>query len=516
MNYQLEKIKNSLRLPQGLAIISPPPEIKADLAIPCFQRSPQTVAKKIRSSYIEKIEISGRYINLTLNKAKLAEKVLREIAKLKSRYGSRAPKKSVIFLEYSSPNIAKPMHIGHLRNTLIGNSLKKIYAALGYKVISANYLGDWGAQFGQLLAAWQKSQKKKIDIEYLAKLYAKKANKEEAAKMFSLLEKGDRQLTALWKKIREASIKEFKRIYKKLGVSFNLWRGESCYKNAARQAIKEALNKKIAEYSEGAVIVNLEKEGLRTYLLQRSDGSTLYSARDLAAAQWRLKKYQPAKILYVVGQEQSLYLKQIFKTLEKMGYAAAKLEHVSYNLVVIGGKKASTRAGRVVWAKDVLQKAEQKAGKQIGIGAVIFNLLSQKRAKVAEFSWDKALNLKGDSGPYLQYSYVRAQSILKKAGSSPSLTFKPPAALSLSEENLIMSLAKYPEIVQEAGKLKEPHLIAVYLNHLAKLFNRFYETEPVLNAPETEKRFRLALTYGAAQVIKNGLGLLGIKTVEKM
>jgi len=527
--YALETLKKKLALPASLIVQFPPSEIEADLAIPCFKSDPKKIAKKIKGlklPLVEKIEITGKYVNLVLNKSLLAKNVITEIEKTKDKYGWSKNNKKTVLIEYSSPNIAKQMHIGHLRNTIIGNSLKNIYKALGYKTISANYIGDWGAHFGLLLAM---NPQRLNNLPAYGKAYAKASLrskqdsqfKEKAATLFKKLEDGDKDLVKLWKEIRNVSLKEFRKRYKELGVDFDLWNGESFYKDLAKKAIKEALEKEVAKKSDGAIAVDLEKYGLRSYLLQKSNGATLYAARDLAAAKWRLSKYKPEEILYVVGHEQELFLKQVFKTLELLGYPAKKLKHISYNLVTIGGKKVSARAGNTILVKDIFEKVAKKTtNKKIGIGAVIYNLLSQRRSKSIDFDWKKILNLQGDSASYLQYGYVRAQGILKKRGRTPSIS--PPSkgeikwGLNKREENLVMMLAKYPEIISQARELNEPHLIAGYLNDLVQEFNRFYAQDPVITAESPAKEFRLGLVKSVAQVIKNGLGLLGIQVPKKM
>lgn len=532
MSYFLDDLKKNLRLSKDVKIVFPPPEIKADLAILSFKNDPQKLVLRIAEinlPIIEKAEAVGRYVNLTLNKQQLAALIIKGAAR---PAGGGKIKNKKIFIEFSSPNIAKPMHVGHLRNTAIGNSLKKIYQALGCQIVSANYLGDWGSQFGQLLLAWQKSRSKKLSVRFLSELYTAIHRQiaenpelaDEARALSGKLEEGDRQLLALWRKFREISIKEFRRIYKELGVNFDLWNGESFYRKAAEKIIQTALREKVAKKSEGAIVVDLEKYSLRSYLLQKSDGVPLYSARDLAAAVWRLKKYRSSKIIYVVGREQELYFQQIFKTLALLGYPAERLAYVGYNTVTISGKKAATRAGRVVLVEDIISEAVKRAKKinprlsisdikKIGFGAVIYNILSQRRDKPVEFSWNRAVNLKGGSAPYVQYSYVRAKSILKNAKLSPKVEI---GKLSDREGKLIMFLMRYPEVVKEAGRLNEPHLIAHYLNELAQEFNRFYNEIPVLKADAGVKQFRLALVKETASVIKNGLELLGIEIPKKM
>ncbi len=528
MTYTLDKLKKKLALPESLQIKFPPAEIEADLAIPCFREDPKKIASKIKGlklPLIEEIKIEGRYVNLILNKNLLAKQVLSDIEKSGDKYGWAKDGKKIL-IEYSSPNIAKPMHIGHLRNNVIGHSLEKIYEARGNKVTSINHIGDWGTQFGKLILAWQKWGPKPITTENLYKLYVRinkqtaknKELEQEARDTFTKLEKGDKKLLKIWERFKNHSIKEFKKTYKEFDINFDLWLGESFYKEAAEKIIKEALKKGVAHKEEdGAIVVDLEKHKLPSYILQKADGSTLYAGRDLAAAKWRLQKYKPTKILYVVGHEQELYFKQIFKTLELLGYDSSKLEHINYNLITIGGKKASTRAGRTVFLDEVIKEAlrRTKNNKIIGLGAVVYNTLSQKRNRAIDFDWKKILNLEGNSAPYIQYVYVRAQSILKKAGKK-----KVGGKIVIETERevrLIKLMAHYPEIIKQAQLLNEPYLIASYLNDLAQEFNRFYNSDPVLAANDSSKvKTRLLIVSGVAKIIKNGLVLLGIKTPKKM
>jgi len=454
----------------GYKIEIPPPEVDADLAIPAFNKDPQKIARQIMAiakPYIKDVRVKGQYVNIKLDLEKLAPPVLKEILKKKDEYGfNNYGHRKSIFIEFSSPNIAKPLHIGHLRNTAIGHSLTRLYQSQGHKVITANYIGDWPRP-----------------------------------------KKG------------AAGLKDAKRVYKLLKVDFNLWYGESFYEKFVPKIIAEALKKEVAKKEPaGPVVVDLNPYGLRSYLLRKSDGASLYSARDLAAAQWRLKKYGPASLLYVVGHEQELYLKQIFKTLELLGYPAEKFKHISYGIITLAGQKMSSRRGHAQYAEEVIKKSIKRAKniKEVGMAAVLYKMLSQSREKDIDFDWERALSLKGDSGPYIQYGYVRTQSILKKASKSkfPISNFQ--FSINESEKKLIKQLAFYPEVVGQTQKLNAPQILATFLNNLTQEFNRFYETSPVLQADQGTKTFRLALTKAVGQVIKNGLWLLGIGVPKKM
>lgn len=545
--YALEKIVSKLNLPPDLKTVTPPPEVDADLAIPCFKHDPNELAQKIislRNPYIEKVEVMNRYVNLKLNEQYLSKEVLAEVLKRGDKYGfhssigSRNKKRPKVLIEYSSPNIAKPLHIGHLRNTVLGRSLKKIYEANGYKVITENFLGDWGKQYGLLMLAFEKrgdeKELAKKRTEYLLKLYnqavqlGKKSKKfdDEAKEIFKRLELGDRRLLKLWKKFRDISISDFKKTYKKLGVDFDLWTGESFYVKKMPAVIERALKKKIAQKDGEAVAVDLERYGLRSYLLVKSDGASLYNARDLAAQSYRADKYKPEKIMILTAHEQEFYFRQLIKTLELMGYPRGKFENVVYGVVTLAGKKMSTRAGNIVTLENILEEAIRKAkgSEIIGKGAIIYNLLAQSNKKSVAFDWQRALSLQGSSAPYIQYGYVRAKGVLRKAKIF-NLQFLFLRDISRSEtiynlgkieEELVMSLARFPEIIKQAKDHNEPHLIATYLNGLVQDFNRFYEEKPILKAEKDVMNFRLALTAAVGQVIKNGLGLLGIEAPNKM
>jgi len=534
MNYLLDNLEKKLKLPKGAKLILPPAEVDADLAISAFKLDKEKIVKKIRllkSSLVADVKVVGGYINIKFDTNKLAAGVIKNVLKKKDKYGFNASgKKKTVLVEYSSPNIAKPLHVGHLRNTVLGVVLKNIYSANGYKVLTENWLGDWGKQYGLLILAYQKWGNKNNDIEcrYLLDLYiriskaAKKSKKidQEARDIFRKLEEGDKSLLKLWKKFRDASVKDFKKTYKRLGAEFDFWHGEHFYTPFMEAVVKEALKKKVAKKEKGGpVVVDLDKYGLRSYLLAKTDGASLYDTRDLATAKYRLKKYKPEKIIHVVGHEQELHLKQLFKTMGLLGYPEEKLKHVSYGLVAMKGVKMSTRVGNIIFLDDLLDEAvkKSKGNKIIGIGAIIYNILSQSNERSISFSWEKALNLRGSSAPYIQYAYVRALGILRKAGNLSYFTSPYKGEeISNSEAELVKALVFYPRVVKKAQENNSPHLIANYLNDLAQKFNRFYEKNPILKAESKVKRQRLLLTKAMAQVIKNGLSLLGIETPNKM
>ena len=526
--FGLEKIVNKVEIP--------PSEVDADLAVPAFNLDKNKILEEIKAlnnPLFKEIKIAGPYINIKFDIEILAPKIIGQINKEGEKFGfNEDGKDKKIMIEYSGPNIAKPMHMGHARNNALGHALVNIYKANGYEVITTNHLGDWGMSLAKIMLAYQKwGDEKKLDsepIKHLLDLYIRitkevEINKElenEARVLFKKFEDGDKELRSLWQKFRDISVTDVKRVYDMLGIDFDLWHGESFYEPMINEVIQEALDKKVAtQETEGPVVINLDQFNIPSYLLRKSDGSSLYSARDLAVGKWRLQNYNPDKILYVVGHEQELYLKQIFKTLGLMGYPEEKFEHISYGMVTLDGKKIATRSGNIVFLEDGLKEAIKRAkdNKEVGIGAVIFNMLHQGREKDIAFSWDAVLNLQGNSAPYIQYGYVRAFSILEKANFKFQISNFKFTNLNSSESRLIKMFAYYPEIIRQAKKLNAPHIIATFLNNFVQEFNRFYTNNPVISAENKEiKNSRLLLTKSVAQVIKNGLWLLGIQVPEKM
>ncbi len=529
-----------------------------DISFPCFalakklKKSPYMLAEEIASSIgipskgILKIQALGGYVNFFLNKEILAEKVLNDILKNKKKYGSSTMgKNKTIVIDYSSPNIAKPMTIGHLRSTIIGNSLYRIFKFLGYKCVGINYLGDYGTQFGKILCAYDKwgkllgSDLEKKPIESLLKLYLK-FNKEaeknpfledEAREWFRKMEKNDKKAIALWRKFRKLSLRDFKKFYSILGVHFDVYSGESQFKDKAKKVLEELKAKGIAIESEGAWIIPFGKNK-PPLLVEKKDGTSLYSTRDIAVAEEHFKKYKFLKKLYVVATEQNLYFKQLFSTLERMGYRWSKdCVHVSFGMIYLPQGKISTRSGNIVFLEDVLEKifkmAEElsknsaltkkeikKVSKAVGVSALIYSDLSNDRKKDIKFDWNNILRMEGNSGPYIQYSNVRALSILSKA-KRKSYSFEVPL-LNDSEKQLTSLLFEFPEIVKSAADHYAPHLIANYLAKLSDEFNKFYECYPVLNTLEEFKNFRIALTKAVSQVLENGMLLLGMIPLRKM
>jgi arginyl-tRNA synthetase len=524
-----------------------------------LKKKPSEIANQIAKSIekekiFEKVEVKEPgFINFFLSLDFLFEE-LKKILKEKENYGkSKSGEGKTVIIDYSSPNIAKSFGIGHLRSTIIGQALYNIYKFLGYRVIGDNHLGDWGTQFGKLIFAIKNWGKKKIEnysIEELEELYVKfhkEAEKnpqleEEGRKWFKKLEEGDREARKIWKVLVKISLREFERIYKLLGIKFDFTLGESFYEPMTKEVIEELKEKKIAKESQGALIIEFPKNEFPPVIIQKSDGTTTYFTRDLATIKYRLKRWNPDLIIYEVGADQKLHFQQLFKTVEILGWSKkTKFVHVAHGLYRTKTGKFSTRKGETVHLEDVLKEAIERAkeiieksetsrgltekekervSKIVGIGAVKYNDLSQHPSKDIIFDWEKVLNLKGNSAPYLQYTFVRCQSVLEKAGSwklevgSRKLKIE---KLKKEEIDILREIYKFPEIIQEAAEKFSPNLICNFVFDLAKKYNLFYDLYPILKAEDKEtKNFRLILTKSVAQIIKNSLYLLGIQTPEKM
>jgi arginyl-tRNA synthetase len=534
----------------------PKPEY-GDFAFPCFgmamklKENPFKLAQKIASELklpkeIEKAEAKGAYINFFLNKKVLAENILNSIIKEKGKYGSsKEGKGKTVVVDFSSPNIAKPMSIGHLRSTMIGNSLIQIFSFLGYKTVGINYLGDYGTQFGKLIVAYNKwgskykSQLEKNPIRTLLELYTKfheEAEKDEnleddARREFKKLEEGDKTNLALWKKFKELSLKDFEKFYNILGVKFDVYSGESEYMEKALNLADELKKKGTAVESAGSLVIDLKDYEMPPCLLKKSDGATLYATRDLAAALDRYKKYKFDKMLYVVGSEQRLHFQQVVRVLEILGHEwAKKCIHVNFGMIYLpeGGKISSRKGGGIFMDEvvekiismskklittEMTEKEKEKVAQEVGISALIYGDLSNDRIRDVQFDWDKILRLEGDSGPYLQYSYRRAASILEKEKFNGKFSIED---LNDEEKSLITELSQFPQIIKDASIHYAPHIIANYSNRLSQLFSNFYEKCPVIKAEEKDKQKRLAIVYAFKQVQANCLTLLGMKIPEVM
>jgi len=517
---------------------------------PTIKRSSADVAELIKKYFsakeFEKPEAIRGFVNFKIKPDYLIEN-LNLVLTAKEKFGEQKSDKTIV-IDYSSPNIAKPFGIGHLRSTVIGDSLKRIYRKLGWKAIGINHLGDWGTQFGKLLVAYEKwGNKKELTkggIRYLLDLYVhfhKEAEENTdlnqlAQKEFKKLEDGNEKNLKIWKLFKETSIKEFDRIYQDLGVKLEIIKGESEYNKEAKTLTTVLLKKKLATKSEGAVVIELPDPKIPPLLLEKADGATLYSTRDLVAAIDRYHQYKFDLMIYNVGNEQSLHFKQLFLALEKLGYMWVKnCKHISHGLYRFKEGRMSTRKGKIIFMEDVIKEAIEKStkiiaeknpdlknkeevAKKIAIGAIKYNDLAQNRRTDIVFDWEKMLNFNGDSGPYLQYTYTRIQSIIRKSGVGVIHELpRQQTRLDKPEEiDLLRDLIYFPETIENAAALFEPNLIATYLNQLAQKFNLFYNKLPVLKAPDEIKNSRLKLIAAVAIVIKNGLDLLGIETVEEM
>ena len=561
MNY-IEYVAKNLKIDgvsenEILDLISLPPDNSmGDYALPCFKfakvlrKSPVMIADELSKTFpigevIVKVTAVNGYLNFTVNRSAKAKKVLEEIVIKGELYGSStAGEGKTICIDYSSINVAKPFHIGHLSTTVIGSALYKIYKKLGYNVVGINHLGDYGTQFGKLIYAYKawgnREEVEKGRVKELMRLYVKYHDEAEknpslddkAREYFKLIENGDKECNELFKWFKDLTLIDVERVYKQLGVTFDSYAGESFFNDKMAPVIDELSQKGLLKESDGAKIVDLESYDMPPCLILRSDGASLYATRDLAAAIYRKNTYDFDKCLYVVAYQQNLHFKQFFKVLELMGKPWAKdMVHVAFGMVSLEEGTMSTRKGKVVFLEDVINKCCEKAlsiineknpdleNKQetanaVGTGAVIFGALSSGRIKDIVFSYDKVLNFDGETGPYCQYTYARASSVMKKAGEFSGYTV--PEVLSDDEYALISTLASYPEVVSLSAERYEPSVITRYAVDLSEAFNKFYFNCKILGEEEAVKNFRLALTLATKTVLKNALSLLGIKTPEKM
>jgi len=537
--------------------LPPNPEM-GDLALPCFKlskimrRSPvqiaQELAEKLQvSEYIDKVEAVSGYLNIFFNKSAFIKEVLESAIKEKDKYGSQdVGKGKTVVIDYSAPNIAKPFHVGHLRSTVIGNSLYKIFEFMGYNCVGVNHLGDWGTQFGKLIVAYKKwGSREKVEkdqIKELMALYVRfhdEAEKnpeldDEARAWFTKMERGDQEALELWKWFKDISLKEFDRVYKVLGVSFDSYAGESFYNDKMDATVEELKQKNLLKESEGAQIVDLEEYGMPPCIILKKDGSTLYATRDITAAIYRKNTYDFDKCIYVTGASQSLHFQQWFKVIELMGYPWAKnLIHVPFGIVSLGGEKLATRKGKVVLLEDILNEAIKKTreiieekspnmenkdetAREIGVGAVIFSDLSNNRIKDVSFTWDEALNFDGETGPYVQYTHARTCSVLNKAGMEPSSEFNAELLSTKEEYQLVKTLYQFPEKVIQAMNDLEPSVITRYLVDVAQDFNRFYHEHSILVEDQELRKARLALVAATRIALSNGLKLIGLSAPERV
>ena len=553
-NISKEELANYIEKPKNSEM--------GDYAFPCFKlakelkKAPAIIAEELKNNMdidknlIEKVEIVGGYINFYINKESLAREVIKEFDLKKEKYGSsnEGENKNVV-IDYSSPNIAKPFHIGHLRSTVIGQSLYNIYKFLGYNSIGINHLGDWGTQFGKLIEGYKRWGKEynidKNPIDELTKLYVRineeckkdESVLEECRKNFKKLEDGDKTCVELWKKFREVSLKEFQRIYDILGTKFESVCGESFYTDKMPEIV-EMLEKsgKLIE-SQGAKVVDLEEKNMPPCIIIKSNKSTTYETRDLAAILYRARTYDFCKAIYVTSYEQILHFEQIFevaKLLDMDEKYKENLVHVPFGMVRLKEGKMSTREGNIIKLEDLLNEAvsrvekiieeknpelenKKEIAKKVGIGAVIFNDLSNSRIKDEIFDWDTMLNFNGETGPYVQYIYVRTKSVLNKAGYIPKIEdVKIDNLLDKSSMEVLKLIYSFNEIVKLSISKNEPYIIARFLIDLAKAYSVFYTENQIMIENTEIKDARIYLTYMVNVVLETGANLLGIQMPERM
>ena len=533
-----------------------------DYAFPCFRlakelkKAPQIIATDIKEKIevneneIIKIEVAGGYLNFFINKKLLVDEVLQEISKTEEYGKSEIGKGKNVVIDYSSPNIAKPFHIGHLRSTVIGGALYNIYKYLGYNTTGVNHLGDYGTQFGKLIEGYklwgEEYDIEKNPIDELTKIYIRinEVCKEDEQVLencrnnFKKLENGDPYCVEIWEKFRKLSLKEFQKVYDLLGSKFDSWNGEAFYSDKMPEVI-DILEKtgKLIE-SQGAKIIDLEDKGINTpCIIEKTNGSTTYATRDLAAILYRARTYDFDKALYVTSYEQVLHFKQVFEVAKLLGLDEKYtngLEHVSFGMVLLPTGKMSTREGNVVKLNDLLNEAISRAkeiieqknpqlenkeeiAKKVGIGAVIFNDLSNNRVKDEIFEWDTILNFQGETGPYIQYTYVRTKSVLEKAGQVPDI--KDVKSENLLDESSIRTLKlvySFEDILKQVTDKNEPSILSRYLIDLAKAYSNFYNENKIIVDEKDVQNARVYLTYAVGKVLKTGAELLGIEMPEKM
>jgi arginyl-tRNA synthetase len=550
-SFKKQKIKISQEEIEKFIEVPPTTDL-GDYAFPCFflaermKMSPHQITIKIRQTIVyketdfENITTNGPYINFFFNRKNLARKIVFEAITKKEKYGrGDLGKNKKVVVEFSSPNIAKPFGIGHLRSTIIGNSIANICEFQGFKPVRLNYLGDWGTQFGKIILGFVKfgSEEKleKDPIKHMLELYVKiskdKKYEGEAREWFKKLEEGENRAVILWRIFRELSLKEFNLLYKKMEIVFDVYSGESDYQKQMKNVVKTLEEKKLLKKSEGALIVDLNEYNLGVALIKKSDGATLYMTRDLAAAIDRKNKYKFVKMVYEVGQEQTLHFKQLFKILELMGNKWAKdCVHVEHGLYLdIDNKRFATRKGKTLFMKDILEETTKLTKKEIekrtklkkseleerahriAIAAIFYGDLKNNRKNNIVFDLKRFVSFEGDTGPYILYSYARASSIIKK--NAPQKKFE---ILELQEKEieLVKKLLDFKKVAKEAHNSLNPSLIANYCYQTSKVFNEFYHVCQVIGSDE--EAFRLALVEAFRIVLKNSLSLLGISTIEKM
>ncbi|WP_348922813.1 arginine--tRNA ligase [Enterococcus rotai] len=549
-------VKEDLSLEAVTQLLENPKSVDhGDVAFPAFslakvyRKAPQQIAadlaEKIAGTDFEKIEVVGPYLNFFMNKKMVSQAVIGQIAKDKGHYGdSSIGGKGNVPIDMSSPNIAKPISMGHLRSTVIGNSIAFILEKIGYTPIRINHLGDWGTQFGKLIVGYKKwgseEAVKTAPITELLRLYVQFHEEaetqpeleEEARAWFKKLEEGDEEATELWQWFRAESLKEFDKIYSMLEVSFDSYNGEAFYNDKMDEIVTMLEEKHLLQENLGAEIVDLSAYDLNPALIKKSDGATLYITRDLAAAVYRKRNYDFAKSIYVVGNEQSNHFKQLKAVLKELGFDWSQdMHHIPFGLITQGGKKLSTRKGKIVLLEEVLNEAVELANKQImeknpdlpnrdevarqvGIGSVVFHDLKNDRLNNFDFVLEEVVRFEGETGPYVQYTHARAMSILRKA----DFTIDETKAYALDDKDsweVVKLLQKFPDVVMQAAEKYEPSVIAKHAIQVAQAFNKYYAHVKILTDDE-QKESRLALVYAMATIIKEDLRLLGLHAPNEM
>ena len=534
----------------------PPDSAMGDYAFPCFKlarslrKAPPMIAaelvKVINADFLSRVEAVGGYLNFFIDKALYASSVIGAVLEQGEKYGSSdMGAGKTICIDYSSINIAKRFHIGHLSTTALGNALYKIYSFLGYKCVGINHLGDWGTQFGKMIAAYKHWGSREMveqgGVQALSDLYVKfhaeaekdPALEDEGRAWFKKIETGDEEAISIWQWFKDLTLKDANRVYDMLGVKFDSYAGEAFYMDKMGPVIEELRDKKLLKESDGAYVVDLEEYGMPPCLIIKSDGATLYTTRDLAAAFYRKKTYDFTKCLYVVAYQQSLHFRQLFKVIEMMGHEWAKdMEHVEFGMVSYEGQALSTRHGHVIYLEDLLNRSIEKAraiidekspnledkdgvARKVGIGAVVFFALSAGRIKDIDFWWDRALNFEGETGPYVQYTYARCCSVLGKAPANlPDADY---STLDDAEaQDVVRLLEQFPKLVKEAAQRNEPSIITRYTVDLAQAYNKFYYEHRILDCEPATSAARIAITKAVRDVIGTGLTLIGVEPTEKM
>ena len=553
LEFDVNEIELSIENPKGTD--------NGDYAFPCFRlaktmrKAPPVIAEEIKSKlqvneqYISKVEVVGGYINFFINKEKLTIEVLEEISG-NNEYGkSEIGKDKNVVIDYSAPNIAKPFHIGHLRSTVIGGALYNIYKHLGYNVTGVNHLGDYGTQFGKLIEGYKRwGSEYNIDenpIEELTNIYIRinQACKEdenileECRNNFKKLEDGDQYCVELWNKFKDVSLKEFQKVYDILGTKFDSWNGEAFYSDKMDEIVELLEKSGQLVKSEGARIIDLEDKGMAPCIIEKTNGSSTYATRDLAAIMYRARTYDFDKAIYVTSYEQVLHFKQVFETAKLLGLDEKHtngLEHVPFGMVLLKTGKMSTREGNIIKLEDLLNEAISRAkniieeknpdlenkeeiAKRVGIGAVVFNDLANSRIKDEIFDWDTILNFQGETGPYIQYTFVRTKSVIEKVGGVPDIKeVKTNLLLDDASSKILKLIYNFEDILIQVTDKNEPSILSRYLIDVAKAYSNFYNENKIIVDDRNIQNARVYLTYAVGKVLKTGAGLLGIEMPDKM